>query len=66
MVKVGYFTGLLPNRRTVKESNLDSLYKGNTSIHGDMHCMEDQDDGLGAFRACLDVGPARTPTRAER
>ena len=39
MVKVGYFTGLLPDRRTVKESNLESLNKGNTNIHGDMHMM---------------------------
>jgi len=30
-----------------------------------MYCVEDNDDGPGAFRACLDVGLARTSTGAK-
>merc|ERR1719466_467435 len=30
-----------------------------------MYCVEDNDDGRGAFRACLDVGLARTSTGAK-
>ena len=30
-----------------------------------MFYVEDQDDGPGAFRACLDVGLARTSTGAK-
>merc|ERR1712039_466292 len=32
---------------------------------GSMFCVEDQDGGPGAFRACLDVGLARTSTGAK-
>merc|ERR1712013_638710 len=35
------------------------------NIDGDMYCVEDNDDGPGAFRACLDVGLARTSTGAK-
>merc|ERR1712083_688809 len=61
-VKVGltnyaaaYCTGLLLARRILQKFNLDSVYEGNTNIDGDMYCVEDNDDGPGAFRACLDV-----------
>merc|ERR1711860_430493 len=64
-VKVGltnyaaaYCTGLLLARRILQKFNLDSVYEGNTNIDGDMYCVEDNDDGPGAFRACLDVGLA--------
>merc|ERR1711982_266366 len=43
----------------------DSVYEGNTNINGEMYCVEDNDDGPGAFRACLDVGLARTSTGAK-
>merc|ERR1712013_791326 len=66
-VKVGltnyaaaYCTGLLLARRILKKFSLDSVYEGNTNIDGDMYCMEDNDDGPGAFRACLDVGLAKS------
>jgi len=71
-VKVGltnyaasYCTGLLLARRILQKFNLDSVYEGNTNIDGDMYCVEDNDDGPGAFRACLDVGLARTSTGAK-
>jgi len=71
-VKVGltnyaaaYCTGLLLARRILKKFSLDSVYEGNTNIDGDMYCVEDNDDGPGAFRACLDVGLARTSTGAK-
>merc|ERR1719250_339058 len=71
-VKVGltnyaaaYCTGLLLARRLLKKFSLDSVYEGNTNIDGDMYCVEDNDDGPGAFRACLDVGLARTSTGAK-
>merc|ERR1712166_716218 len=47
-----YCTGLLLARRVLKQLNLDGQYEGN-------------DDGPGAFRACLDVGLARTTTGAK-
>merc|ERR1712115_422645 len=71
-VKVGltnyaaaYCTGLLLARRILKKFSLDSVYEGNTNIDGDMYCVEDNDDGPGAFRACLDVGLAGTSTGAK-
>merc|ERR1712098_103890 len=71
-VKVGltnyaaaYCTGLLLARRILQKFSLDSVYEGNTNIDGDMYCVEDNDDGPGAFRACLDVGLARTSTGAK-
>merc|ERR1712007_97452 len=60
-----YCTGLLLARRILQKFNLDSVYEGNTNIDGDMYCVEDNDDGPGAFRACLDVGLARTSTGAK-
>jgi len=71
-VKVGltnyaasYCTGLLLARRILQKFNLDSVYEGNTEINGEMYNVEDNDDGPGAFRACLDVGLARTSTGAK-
>jgi len=71
-VKVGltnyaaaYCTGLLLARRLLKQLNLDGEYEGNTEINGEVFCVEDNDDGPGAFRACLDVGLARTTTGAK-
>lgn len=70
-VKVGltnyaaaYCTGLLLARRILQKFKLDSVYEGNKNIDGDMYSVEDNDDGPGAFRACLDVGLARTSTGA--
>merc|ERR1719187_2866310 len=60
-----YCTGLLLARRILQKFNLDSVYEGNTDINGEMYCVEDNDDGPGAFRACLDVGLARTSTGAK-
>merc|ERR1712072_684879 len=59
-----YCTGLLLARRILQKFNLDSVYEGNTDINGEMYCVEDNDDGPGAFRACLDVGLTRTTTGA--
>merc|ERR1711972_1026992 len=71
-VKVGltnyaaaYCTGLLLARRILQKFNLDKMYEGTTDINGDYFCVEDQDDGPGAFRCCLDVGLARTSTGAK-
>eukprot|EP00092_Neocalanus_flemingeri_P028794 GFUD01031259.1.p2 GENE.GFUD01031259.1~~GFUD01031259.1.p2 ORF type:complete len:297 (-),score=72.07 GFUD01031259.1:68-958(-) len=71
-VKVGltnyaasYCTGLLLARRILQKFSLDSVYEGNKEINGEMYCVEDNDDGPGAFRACLDVGLARTSTGAK-
>merc|ERR1711879_527186 len=71
-VKVGltnyaaaYCTGLLLARRVLQKFSLDSVYKGNDNIDGTMYCVEDEDGAPGAFRACLDVGLARTSTRAK-
>jgi len=71
-VKVGltnyaaaYCTGLLLARRVLKQLNLDGQYEGNTEINGQLFSVEDNDDGPGAFRACLDVGLARTTTGAK-
>jgi len=52
-------------RRTLQKFNLDSIYEGNTEINGELYNVEDEDDGPGAFRACLDVGLARTSTGAK-
>ena len=60
-----YCTGLLLARRILQKFNLDSVYEGNTEINGEMYNVEDNDDGPGAFRACLDVGLARTSTGAK-
>merc|ERR1711890_221883 len=61
-VKVGltnyaaaYCTGLLLARRVLQKFNVDGTH----------FCVEDVDDGPGAFRACLDVGLARTSTGAK-
>merc|ERR1712020_743176 len=71
-VKVGltnyaaaYCTGLLLARRVLKSLNLDGVYEGNTDVNGEHYMVEDNDDGPGAFRACLDVGLARTSTGAK-
>jgi len=71
-VKVGltnyaaaYCTGLLLARRILQKFNLDKMYEGTTDVNGDYYCVEDQDDGPGAFRCCLDVGLARTSTGAK-
>jgi len=71
-VKVGltnyaaaYCTGLLLARRLLLKFKLDSAYEGNTNVDGSMFYVEDQDGGPGAFRACLDVGLARTSTGAK-
>merc|ERR1711862_237216 len=71
-VKVGltnyaaaYCTGLLLARRILQKFSLDSVYKGNDNIDGTMYCVEDEDGAPGAFRACLDVGLARTSTGAK-
>lgn len=70
-VKVGltnyaaaYCTGLLLARRVLNKFNLDSVYAGQTEVDGEHFMVEDVDDGPGAFRACLDVGLARTSTGA--
>merc|ERR1711953_333460 len=60
-----YCTGLLLARRLLKQLNLDGAYEGNKDINGEVFCVEDNDDGPGAFRACLDVGLARTTTGAK-
>ena len=56
-VKVGltnyaaaYCTGLLLARRVLQKFNLDKMYQGASEINGDYFCVEDQDDGPGAFR----------------
>merc|ERR1712173_533458 len=38
---------------------------GNAEVDGEHFMIEDTDDGPGAFRACLDVGLARTTTGAK-
>merc|ERR1712109_150405 len=58
-------TGLLLARRILQKFKLDSVYEGNTNVDGSMYAVEDNDDGPGAFRACLDVGLARTSTGAK-
>ncbi len=70
-VKVGltnyaaaYCTGLLLARRVLKKFNLDGVYEGRKEVDGEHFMVEDVDDGPGAFRACLDVGLARTSTGA--
>ncbi|TRY63525.1 hypothetical protein TCAL_04899 [Tigriopus californicus] len=70
-VKVGlsnyaaaYCTGLLLARRVLQKFNLDSIYPGQTKVDGEHFMVEDAADSPGAFRACLDVGLARTSTGA--
>merc|ERR1712154_527950 len=58
-------TGLLLARRVLQKFNLDGVYEGNKNIDGELFCVEDTDDGPGAFRCCLDVGLARTSTGAK-
>merc|ERR1712061_255827 len=65
IVAAAYCTGLLLARRVLKQLNLDEAYQGNDSIDGEKYMVEDNDDGPGAFRACLDVGLARTTTGAK-
>ena len=43
---------------------MDTIYQGQTKVDGEHFEVEDQDDGPGAFHACLDVGLARTSTGA--
>jgi large subunit ribosomal protein L5e len=71
-VKVGltnyaaaYCTGLLLARRVLQKFKLDTVYEGNSNVDGSMYAVEDNDDGPGAFRACLDVGLKRTSTGAK-
>jgi len=71
-VKVGltnyaaaYCTGLLLARRVLKKFNLDSVYEGQTEVNGEHFMVDSNDDGPNAFRACLDVGLARTTTGAK-
>merc|ERR1712072_521721 len=49
----------------LQKFKLDTIYQGNSNVDGTMFYVEDQDDGPGAFRACLDVGLARTSTGAK-
>merc|ERR1711997_22689 len=60
-----YCTGLLLARRLLKKLNLDGAYQGNTEVDGSLFMVEDNDEGPGAFHACLDVGLARTTTGAK-
>merc|ERR1712127_717654 len=60
-----YCTGLLLARRILQKFKLDTVYEGNKTIDGTMYSVEDNDDGPGAFRACLDVGLKRTSTGAK-
>merc|ERR1712108_7078 len=57
--------GLLLARRILQKFKLDSVYEGNTNVDGSMYAVEDNDDGPGAFRACLDLGLARATTGAK-
>jgi len=70
-VKVGltnyaacYCTGLLLARRLLNKLGLDKAYEGQLEVDGEMYCVEDNDDGPGAFRANLDTGLSRTTTGA--
>ena len=45
-----YCTGLLLARRILQKFNLDKMYEGTTNVDGTYFCVEDQDDGPGAFR----------------
>ena len=51
--------------QVLKKMNLDGVYQGQTEVDGEHFMIEDTDDGPGAFRACLDVGLARTTTGAK-
>ena len=55
-----YYTGLMPARRILQKFKLDTMDEGNKNINGALFCVEDNDDGPDAFRACL----ARTSTGA--
>ncbi len=59
-----YCTGLLLARRVLKKFNLDGVYQGQSKVDGEHFMVDDADGGPGAFRACLDVGLARTSTGA--
>jgi len=59
-----YCTGLLLARRLLNKLGLDEAYEGQTEVDGEMYCVEDNDDGPGAFRANLDTGLTRTTTGA--
>ena len=59
-----YWWGLLLARMVLQKFSLDIIYEGNTEINGEISNVEDEDDGPWAFRACLDVGLARTSTGA--
>merc|ERR1711992_132989 len=59
-----YATGLLLARRVLTKYKLDQLYPGQTEVDGDDFLVEDGDE-RAAFRACLDVGLARTSTGAK-
>jgi len=61
-----YCTGLLLARRVLKKFNLDTMYEGQTEVDGQHFMVDDLEgkDQPGAFRACLDVGLARTSTGA--
>ncbi len=48
----------------LKKFNLDGVYQGQTKVDGEHFMVEDAEGGHGAFRACLDVGLARTSTGA--
>jgi len=70
-VKVGltnyaaaYCTGLLLARRILKKFGLDGVYEGQKEVDGELFIVDDEDDGAGAFSACLDTGLARTSTGA--
>ena len=70
-VKVGltnfaaaYCYGLLLVRRILQKYKIDTMYEGIKNIDGTLFRVEDNVNGPGAFRACLDVGLARTSTSA--
>ena len=51
--------------QVLKKFNLESVYEGQTEVNGEHFMVESNDDGPNAFRACLDVGLARTTTGAK-
>jgi large subunit ribosomal protein L5e len=46
----------------LQQVGLDQAYQGNSEINGAHYMVEDNAEGRGCFRACLDVGLARTTT----
>jgi len=60
-----YATGLLLARRLLQKYKLDKIYEGQTDPNGEMYCVEDVDEGPGAFRCHLDIGLSRTTTGAK-